>query len=336
MSAKTHKNHRVGLALGSGAARGWAHIGVIRALNEAGVQVDVVAGSSIGAVVGAAHAAGRTTRLEEWVRALDWQQMAGYFDFAFRGGLIKARRVFDGLEEAFGDQTIESLPTPYAAVATDLSTGHEVWLREGSVYDALRASVALPGLLTPAKLGDRWLVDGGLVNPVPVSVCRALGADVVIAVDLNTTLIGRRVRDDSAAVAVADNELMPEASPASAPSAGRGRRDRNSPVANAFQNRLHDVASDVRKRLGLDEAGDREPPSPSIYNVIANSVNIMQVRITRSRMAGDPADILIAPQLADFGLLDFDRADEAIAEGERAARAALEVGSPLIQPPGVS
>lgn len=297
---------RIGLALGSGAARGWAHIGVIRALEEAGVRPDIVAGSSIGAVVGAAYAGGNTGVFEDWVRALDWQKLASYFDLAFRGGLIKAKRVFDALEDTFGSQTIESMPKPYAAVATDLSTGQEVWLREGPIFDALRASVALPGLLTPAHIGDRWLVDGGLVNPVPVSVCRALGADIVIAVDLNTTLIGRRMQaaeDDRLALRRASRLI--EAVPGS------------------FQGRLQELAADVRKRLGLEEPSEREAPPPSIYNVIANSVNIMQVRITRSRMAGDPPDVLVAPQLADFGLLDFDRADEAISEGKRATERAL-------------
>ena len=297
---------RIGLALGSGAARGWAHIGVIRALEEAGVQPDIVAGSSIGAVVGAAYAGGNTSIFEDWVRALDRQQLASYFDLAFRGGLIKAKRVFDALEDTFGSQTIETMATPYAAVATDLSTGQEVWLREGSLFDALRASVALPGLLTPAHIGDRWLVDGGLVNPVPVSVCRALGADIVIAVDLNTTLIGRRMHAEE------DDRL-----------ASRRTSRLIEAVPGSFQGRLQELAVDVRTRLGLEDPADRETPPPSIYSVIANSVNIMQVRITRSRMAGDPPDVLVAPQLADFGLLDFDRADEAISEGRRATEHAL-------------
>ena len=228
---------RIGLALGSGAARGWAHIGVIRALEEADVRPDIVAGSSIGAVVGAAYADGNTGVFEDWVRALDRQKLASYFDLAFRGGLIKAKRVFDALEETFGSQTIETMAKPYAAVATDLSTGQEVWLREGPIFDALRASVALPGLITPAHVGDRWLVDGGLVNPVPVSVCRALGADIVIAVDLNTTLVGRRMQgdeDDRSASRRAADRLI-EAAP------------------DSFQGKLQDLAADVRKSSSNDK-----------------------------------------------------------------------------------
>ena len=305
------EGRKVGLALGSGAARGWAHIGVIHALAEEGIHPDVVAGSSIGAVVGAAYASDRTDRFEDWVRGLDWQSIAGYFDFALRGGLIKARKVFDALEREFAGGIIEDLPRPYAAVATDLATGNEVWLREGSLYDAVRASVALPGMVTPASLNGRWLVDGGLVNPVPVSVCRALGADLVIAVDLNTTLMEKRSVEKLGRAASGASRAIDAVEEAAA-----GAPD-------TFQGILQNLATDARKRLGLDEAGERGAAPPSIYNVIANSVNIMQIRITRSRMAGDPPDILVAPRLADFGLLDFDRADEAIEEGKRATERVL-------------
>jgi len=294
---------RIGLALGSGAARGWAHIGVLRGLEEAGIRPQVVCGSSMGSVVGAAYAAGRLDRFEDWVRALDFRRVASYFDLALRGGLIKARKVFDALAREVPDTPIERLSLPFAAVATDLGGGHEVWLRQGSLYDALRASVALPGLLTPARLDDRWLVDGGLVNPVPVSLCRAMGATAVIAVDLNTTLVGRRMGAGSA-----DEEAEPQGG--------------ESGSVGAFQAVLQDLANDVMRRLGRDDA-DEAPSAPSIYDVITNSINIMQVRITRSRMAGDPPDVLVAPRLASFGLLDFDRADEAIAEGRRAVQEAL-------------
>ena len=289
---------RIGLALGSGAARGWAHIGVLRGLEDARVVPDVVCGCSIGAVVGAAFAAGELDALERWVRQLDWRSIVGSFDLALRGGLIKARRIFELLAEGRPDRTIESLPRTFAAVATDLATGQEIWLREGSVLESLRASVALPGLVAPVRLGDRWLVDGGLVNPVPVSLSRALGADFVIAVDLNTTLLGRRLRD---------------AAPQD-PVAAAGR--------SGLQTALQEMLTDLRRRLGADRDAE-EPAAPSIYDVVTNSINIMQVRITRSRMAGDPPDLLVTPQLADHALLDFDRAGEAIEEGRRAVARAL-------------
>lgn len=258
---------KIGVALGSGAARGWAHVGVLRALEAAGIHPDVVCGTSIGAVVGAAYAAGSLDALENWVTRLGRRQVATYLDIGFRGGILRARKVFEAMAAEIADRPIESLPRAFAAVATDLASGNEVWLRHGSLYDALRASVALPGLVSPAKVDGHWLVDGGLVNPVPVSVCRALGADTVIAVDLNTTLVGRRLRSA--------------------------------------------------------EAGQDVPPS--ILDVVANSINIMQIRVTRSRMAGDPPELLVTPRLPDFGLFDFDRADEALEEGRRAVTQALAV-----------
>ena len=299
----------VGLALGSGAARGWAHIGVIRGLADAGIRPSIVCGSSIGAVVGAAYATGKLDGFERWVRALDWRQVAGYVDLALRGGLIHARKVFEALAAEVPDQPIESLELPFAAVATDLASGHEVWFREGSLYDALRASVALPGFVTPANVDGRWLIDGGLVNPVPVSLCRALGADSVIAVDLNSGLVGRRVAERGSARA--QGEVVPG-----------GPRAAWTPRPGSVQAALQDLAAELRQRLGREDPSERDAP-PSIYDVIANSVNIMQVRITRSRMAGDPADLLVAPRLGDFALLDFDRAGRAIDEGRRAVQRAL-------------
>lgn len=261
---------KVGIALGSGASRGWAHVGVLRALEAEGIRPEIVSGTSIGAVVGAAYAAGSLDELERWVKGLDRRHVASYLDLGLRGGLLRARKVFEAMAARIADRPVETLPRAFAAVATDLATGNEVWLRSGSLYDALRASVALPGLVSPVHLDGHWLVDGGLVNPVPVSVCRALGADTVIAVDLNTTLIGRRLAREG---------------------------------------------SESRTRDAI----------PSILDVVANSINIMQIRVTRSRMAGDPPDLLITPRLPDFGILDFDRAAEAVEEGRSAVTRALAV-----------
>jgi NTE family protein len=295
---------RIGIALGSGAARGLAHLGVLRALDDAGVRPDIVCGSSIGAVVGGAYAAGMLDALEAWVHALDWRQVVGYFDLSLRGGLIKGRKVFEILAEQIPDCQISDLGRAYAAVATDLVTGQEIWLRDGTLYDAFRASVALPGLITPAHIGDRWLVDGGLVNPVPVSLCRAMGADTVIAVDLNTALIGRRFRAQKRGRRVAPERALPHV--------------------------LQELAAELRSRISRPEdPGDERgelPAMPSIYEVIMGSINIMQARITRSRMGGDPPELLVAPRLSDFALLDFDRAAEAIEAGRRAVAVALATG----------
>ncbi|MGA0583832.1 MAG: patatin-like phospholipase family protein [Castellaniella sp.] len=296
---------RIGLALGSGSARGWSHIGVIRILEEAGIAPDIVCGTSIGALVGAAYADGQLEKFEAWVRGLTWQGVMGLLDFTVSGGLIPGEKLFSFLRSHLDDKSIDSLSKAYGAVATELATGREIWLREGSVIDAVRASAALPGLFTPARWKKSLLVDGALVNPVPVSLCRAMGADIVIAVDLNSDLIGRRFKPDEA----------PEAAGAAAPGA---------------------LAS-VLSRLPLGWGGARggapdAPDMPSIFDVLSMSLNIMQVRITRSRLAGEPADVLIRPRLADFALMDYHRASVAIDEGEQAARRVLHELRDLIVP----
>lgn len=304
---------RVGLALGSGVARGWSHIGVIRGLEAAGIEPDVICGTSSGALVGACYAADRLDEFEDWVRALEWTEVVGLVDLSLQGGLIRSHKAFEALGEIVPQTNIEQLPRRFAAVATDLATGREVWLREGALLPAIRASVALPGLIAPERIGDRWLVDGGLVNPVPVSGCRALGADTVIAVDLNSTLLGRR--------AFSSDPSPPERIGTEAPAA-TGDDD---PVAR-FRQSLQELTGRLREQLGLDngagvEAGSPRPPS--LYEVVANSINIMQVRIGRSRMSGDPPELLVTPHLEDFALHDFDRADEAIAAGRLALEQAL-------------
>lgn len=290
---------RIGLALGSGSARGWAHIGVIRALAEAGVKPDVVCGTSIGALVGAAYASDSLDRLEEWVQGLDLQGVVGFFDFSLNGGMIKGAKLIDFFGEHFQDREIASLPVEFAAVATDLCSGREVWLRQGKLLEAVRASIALPGLFTPVRDGDRWLVDGGLVNPVPVSLCRALGADIVIAVDLNADLIGRHLKSRKG-----------------------GRKEKRPPepaaegLAEVLKRRMHESLNAWLQPL-LEEREHR----PSLFDTLASSINIMQVQISRSRLAGEPPDVLITPRLAHLGLLEFHRAEEAIAEGRRAVQA---------------
>lgn len=289
-------NGRIGLALGSGAARGWAHVGALRGLLAAGVVPDIVCGASAGAVVGAVFCADRLDAFEKWGRQLDRRQVVGMLDWSLRGGVVRAERALAEIA-VFVPESVEALPRPFAAVATDLETGREVWLREGPLLPALRASSAMPGFVSPVHLGDRWLVDGGVVDPVPVSLCRAMGADHVIAVDLNTTMLHRRFRGDPTLEA-------DEAEPA--------------PDASGT---LQQLVSELRRRFGSSDG----PGAPGLFDVVTNVLDIMQVRITRSRMAGDPPELLITPRLGDFGLLDFDRVEEAIAEGRRAAEWALAV-----------
>ncbi len=296
-----HRRPKIGLALGSGSARGWAHIGVIRALERAGISPEIVCGTSIGALVGASYAAGELDRLEPWVKSLTWQAVWGMLDLRMGGGLIEGSRLVDFFRARFDDTGIENLPKAFACVATELASGREIWLREGSVVDSVRASIALPGLFTPAFLNDRLLVDGALVNPVPVSLCRALGADIVIAVDLNWDLIGRR--------RWASVEMD---APEPAPTAGG-----------------FGLAS-ILGKLGLPSAASGAPEMPSMLDVLSTSLNIMQVRITHSRLAGEPADAIIRPRLSDIAAMDYHRAASAITAGERAAEQAMPTITDLL------
>jgi NTE family protein len=315
----------LGLALGSGAARGWAHVGVLRELEVRGIRPRIVAGSSAGAIVGAFWAADQLEELEQWGCTLDRRAVVGLLDLSLRGGLIRGQRLFEIFERLLGHLRIEHLPRRFAAVATDIDSGREIWIREGPLLDAVRASVAVPGLVTPFCHDGRWLVDGGLVNAVPISLCRALGADSVIAVDLNTSQLGRRhwsMRPPPAPVAPVPpspaqaEEAVQEDVDAVAQSLGLSAR------MDGWRSALVGLMGHLRERAASgqrDELDDR----PSLYEVMACSLNIMQARITRSRMAGDPPDLMVAPRLADFTFLDFDRASEAIQEGRRAVGQAL-------------
>lgn len=266
----------IGLALGSGVARGWAHLGVLKALDKLGLTPNVVAGSSIGALVGGFYLAGHADALEEWARGLTTMRMLRYLQLPLNGGMVSGTKLFGEAEHYLGDLTIEDMKCPFVAVATDLWTSHEIWLREGKVVDAMRASMSLPGIFRPTRVNSRWLVDGALVNPVPVSVCRALGAQLVIAINLNADIMGK----------VYEATTKP-------PENGEA-------VDTSF---LHD--------------------EPSTFNVMVTSLNIIQDRIARSRLAGDPPDVSINPRIGHIGLLEFDRADELIRAGEMAVERAM-------------
>lgn len=290
----------IGLALGGGAARGWAHIGVLRTLAANGIVPDVIAGTSIGALVGGAWSAGRLDVLEEWARAVTRGRVLGLLDFRLVGsGLINGGRLAKLMRRNFGDVSIEDLDTRFAAIATELGSGHEIWLTYGKLIDAIRASYALPGIFSPVNIAGRWLMDGALVNPIPVSAARALGARVVIAVNLNSDVFGRgTVIQTHGLEAEAITETISD--------------PRHSP-RGLFQ---------LRRRFRHDVVGTAQGPG-GIASVMVDAFNITQDRIARSRLAGDPPDVIIAPRLSSVGLFDFHRAEEAIRLGAEATERVL-------------
>ncbi len=286
---------RIGLALGGGAARGWAHIGVIRTLLKNNIVPDVIAGTSIGALVGGAWAAGRLDVLDAWCRSVTKRRVLGLMDFRIgQSGLINGGRLSRLMTQNFGDVDIETLDARFAAIATEVGSGHEIWITQGKLIDAIRASYALPGIFSPVKLSGRWLMDGALVNPIPVSAARALGARVVIAVNLNVDVFGR-----GTVIQALDNNEIPE-------SVREPRR---------IMNPLHLF----RRDLLADESGPR-----GITSVMIDAFNITQDRIARSRLAGDPPDLMISPKLGRIGLFEFHRAEEAIRLGEEATEKMLD------------
>jgi NTE family protein len=290
----------IGLALGGGAARGFAHIGIVRTLIAHGIVPNVVVGTSIGAVVGGAYAAGHLDKLEEWARGLQPRSVLGYLDIRLNGsGLIGGDKLAAQLEAAMGQTLIEDLPLKFASVATEVRTGHEIWLTHGRMVDALRASYALPGIFSPVLAGDRWLVDGALVNPVPVSAARALGAEIVIAANLSSDIFTHSTTIYSHGASTAAKAA---AEPA--------------PARRGFGKFFSPERAVKREFFG---SGGR----PGISSIMVDAFNIMQDRITRARLAGDPPDLLISPRVGQIGWFDFHRADDLIAHGARAAERAI-------------
>jgi NTE family protein len=289
---------RIGLALGGGAARGWAHIGVMRTLASAGIVPDVIAGTSVGALVGGAWAAGRLDVLEDWARGITKRRVLGLLDVHFgASGLIGGNRLAELLRRNFGDMAIEDLDTQFAAITTELGSGHEIWLTRGSLVDAIRASYALPGIFSPVKVAGRWLMDGALVNPIPVSAARALGARVVIAVNLHADVFGR-------GTVIQEPGAEPEPAP---------EPEQRGLFGNVFR------LDRLLRRLVM---GEKDGPQ-GIGSVMVDAFNITQDRIARSRLAGDPPDVMISPRLGNIGLFEFQRAEETIRLGAEAAERAL-------------
>jgi NTE family protein len=322
---------KIGLALGSGAARGWAHIGVIQALEEMGINIDIVSGCSIGSYVGASFASGKLPELAEWVESLtDWQVYALMGVGFHKGGLMSGLKVFQALQENFSYETFEELNKPFAAVATDLYSGREVNFLSGSVIEAVKASCAIPGLFPPLLFKNRWLVDGGVVNPIPVNMCRLLGADIVIAVNLsadfrpqslvaNTFDHGNNQKKTSDFFKRSQQQIQQWFK--KGPDSDAKPEEQDS-VLN--EESLTKEYLDILEPANVEHLKQEEliakdsvvvPPAPSIINAMTGSLDILSARVTRSRLAGDPPDILIEPQLRDFGMMEFYRAKELIEHG---------------------
>lgn len=289
---------RIGLALGSGLARGFAHLGVIRALKRHGIEPTIISGSSMGALIGGAYLANRLDAMEEWAYSLTKFKVLSYLDFRVKsGGLIGGERLMKLMLENFGDVRVQDLPHPFIAITADLVTGHEVWLRKGRLVDVMRASFSLPGIFPPVFMNNRWLIDGALVNPVPVSACSANGARMTIAVNVGGDIIGKSKRPGDTIPTVAGFDLL------------------------NFEGPQH--LEEEKKKGIIQRVFRRENSGPSIFGVMVSSLNIVQDRLARSRLAGDPPDVLIVPRIGHIGLMEFDRAEELIEEGEAAVERAM-------------
>ncbi len=289
---------RIGLALGSGLARGFAHLGVVRALKRHGIEPTVISGTSMGSLIGGAYLADKLDAVEEWAYTLTKFKVLSYLDFRVKSsGLIGGERLMKLMFDHFGDVRVEDLPHPFVAITADLVTGHEVWLRKGRLVDVMRASFSLPGIFPPVYMNNRWLIDGALVNPVPVSACTANGARMTIAVNVSGDIIGKARRPGDTIPTVAGFDLLNFEGP--------------------------QQVEEAKKQGLIQRVFRREQGSPSIFGVMVSALNIVQDRLARSRLAGDPPDVLIVPRIGHIGLMEFDRAEELIAEGEAAVERAM-------------
>ena len=298
---------KLGLALGCGASRGWAHIGIIEALEKAGIRIDFIAGCSVGAYIGAVYASGGIESLKKFLLKMDGKKIFSYVDVALsRSGILDGtRRVNELFSMHTGMTTFEELSIPVAMVATDLDRGEKVVLKSGNIIQALRATMSYPGLFSPVKMNGCWLVDGGLVDPVPVGVARAMGAEIVIAVDLNARIVSRTSKS---------------------PSADRGEV-RQPNVSGPPQDVPNDRPIFTRTMFGYYELIEKylkmrkSPPhsedasAPDIIETITTSIEIMEERISRINLAVDHPDILIQPRLGELRMMNFDQVTHAIKEG---------------------
>lgn len=287
---QTAEKPLIAFALGGGAAKGWAHIGMLACLKQAGIRPDLICGTSMGAVAGACYAADKLDDLKKFAFSMTKRRMFSFMDLRLGGGIIKGNHLVSELSKYLGDKNFEDLDMPLIAIATELATGHEIWLHDGPIVPAIRASFAMPGVFSPKQIDGRWLTDGALVNPIPVSVCRAYGARIVIAFSLTSAVyLAKNQIDD-----FYEQDIVGDASA------------------------TVDMVESVRQ--GLHKLDSEEP---SLGSVTMASFNIMQDRIARTRLAGDPPDAIITPDVEHIGAFEFDRAEELYELGYNAAQKAL-------------
>ena len=317
---KPEPRKSVALVLGSGSSRGWAHIGAIEALAAHGIPIDYISGCSIGSYVGALYACGSLQSLKAFVLSMDGKKVFSYFDVVFpRSGLLNGTKKLAELFRMHTDvERFSELRIPVTMVATDLQRGEKVVLKSGHLLPALRATMSVPGLFAPARVKGRWLVDGGILDPVPVGVARATEADVVIAVDLNSGIASRRMRKAAAEA---------PAPPADKPSRFQSElllklTDYYASAENGFKQRINAL-------LG------RESDMPDIIDTVMTSINIMQERITRINLAVDPPDVLVQPRLGTLKMMDFDQVQLAIEEGYIGMEEKMEDIKALLEMPAV-
>ena len=334
----------LGLALGSGSARGWAHLGVFRALKELGIEPQVVCGASVGALVGAAWASKRLRLLERWALSLRRRDVLAFLDLNLRNSLIKGERLYR-LFDRYADLQIESLPRAFATVATDFETGEALYFKSGSVIDAVRASMSMPGLLPPVAVDGRLLMDGGLADPIPVRLCRELGATRVIAVNLNRGIVQSRA---SRRLAESEPNSLGDAASEDCDKQSSGRESdlpESTPRALAgAMEVMGDRLDDLKRRVSAawEEsawsqrfANDEPTPAPpGLYDSLVGALHILQDRVARSRLEQDAPDVELCPELGGIAMLEVYRAEEALAEGYRVTLEAADLLRALSEDPG--
>ncbi|MGB3212064.1 MAG: patatin-like phospholipase family protein [Desulforhopalus sp.] len=313
----------VGLVLGCGASRGWAHIGIIEALEEANIPIDFIAGCSVGGYVGALYASGSLGSLKKFLLRMDGKKIFSYFDVVFpRSGLLNgSRRVHELFSMHTEVQTFAELDIPLVMVATDLLRGEKVVIKSGNIIEALRATMSYPGLFAPVRVKDRWLVDGGLVDPVPVGVARAMGAGIVIAVDLNNRIVSRAGQSSVLSVRKKHDIQLHEVA------------ETESDTRNELIKKMGDFYENAENRLRhkTSELLGRDSTTPDIIETVMTSIGIMQERITRINLAVDRPDILIQPRLGELKMMNFDQVTHAIKEGYIGVQEKLEDIRNLLQ-----